>query len=251
MSEQQSFVGREWRGTYRQSGQSPLLPIVDVRVLHIWESFHGLLTTGQQLKFLSRSEVSHLRWFPEPLISCAFSESARLSVALDTVRSSAWWFSHETCVPHAEHYCGECRPIGRFSAREIGVPVAAALVDLERFICENAREVSADTESEAVTARLGEVVTRWGVTRGASIQGEAAVVVEGSSRRGRLDFLLWWEDAILAIEIDRGNKKWSLKKLQRAARGIGGLSTGSLWVRWKGVPIEVPADVHLACPVLN
>ena len=145
------------------------------------------------------------------------SESAKLPVALEVASSAAWWFSHETCQTHAEQ-CGECRPIGRLSARAIGVPIEDALADLDRYICARSREVSLQAESEVITAMLGEIVISWGIDRGATIQPEAAVVVDGSSRRGRLDFLLWWEDSALAVEIDRANKKWSLQKLQRGAR---------------------------------
>lgn len=251
MSEGQRLVGDGWSGTQGRSRRLPISPLADVRILQIWESFHGALTTSQRLKFLERSEVANLRWFPEPLISCAFSELVKLPMALVAVRSSAWWFSHEPCAPHEEHYCRECRPIGRLSARAIGVPVEDALADLDSYICDRASEVSRQAESRVITAALGEIVTRWGIDRGATIQREAAVVVDGSTRRGRLDFLLWWEDAALAVEIDRGNKKWSLQKLQHVALGIGGLATGSLWLRWKGVPIEVPGGVHLARPVLG
>jgi hypothetical protein len=126
-----------------------------------------------------------------------------------------------------------------------------AVLELQQFVCYNAHKVSASAGSRVITAQLGALVTQWGRARGAAVQPEAAMVLNGSDSCGFLDFLLWWADAAIAVEIDRGNKLRSLRKLQRAAIGIGGLKAGSLWVRWKGTPIAVPADVHLIRPVLG
>jgi hypothetical protein len=62
--------------------------------------------------------------------------------------------------------------------------------------------------------------------------------------QGRVDvFGVFPDSSVIAIEIDRGDKRWSLQKLIFAATK---LHTQAVWIRWSGfVNLYVPPSVTL------
>ncbi|GAB4546294.1 MAG: hypothetical protein Tsb0013_05000 [Phycisphaerales bacterium] len=70
------------------------------------------------------------------------------------------------------------------------------------------------------------------------------VTLEPRTPGGRLDLLSVGPDGrALAVEIDRADKQWSVRKLARCAEEFW---TDALWIRWRGrVRIEVPETVCL------
>jgi hypothetical protein len=62
--------------------------------------------------------------------------------------------------------------------------------------------------------------------------------------QGRVDvFGVFPDSSVIAIEVDRGDKRWSLQKLIFAATK---LHTQAVWIRWSGfVNLHVPPTVTL------
>ncbi|HEV2347035.1 MAG TPA: hypothetical protein VGS97_23235 [Actinocrinis sp.] len=93
-----------------------------------------------------------------------------------------------------------------------------------------------------VTAHLTGSVARWAEQYGYWVQRE--VPPPGVADR-RLDLRVAHpaEGRAISIEIDRGNKRWSLEKVVAVAEH-GDLA---LWVRWPtaSVPLSVPPGVRL------
>lgn len=102
--------------------------------------------------------------------------------------------------------------------------------------------------SRQTTALLTERVAEWGRSQGWSVHFEAPIRASRPTRsgesRGRLD-VVCRRDAgrpPVVIEIDRGNKRWSVDKLaSEAAAGAV-----ALWVRWRDpTNVDVPDAVGL------
>jgi hypothetical protein len=93
-----------------------------------------------------------------------------------------------------------------------------------------------------VTAHLTAGVAGWAEQYGYRVQREAP---PPGAAYGRLDLRAAHPAGgkAISIEIDRGNKRWSLEKLVTAAEH-GDLA---LWVRWSttSVPLSVPPGVRL------
>jgi hypothetical protein len=93
-----------------------------------------------------------------------------------------------------------------------------------------------DTEAldtAAVTARITREIVRWALSNGWNPRAEARVGVtvsrHGRSRTGYIDVIVRrGGEPALAIEIDSGDKPWSLDKLRHAA--AAGMQP--IWVRW-------------------
>lgn len=102
--------------------------------------------------------------------------------------------------------------------------------------------------SRQTTALLTVRVAEWGRSQGWSVQFEVPIRASRTTRsgesRGRLD-VVCRRDAgrpPVVIEIDRGNKRWSVDKLaSEAAAGAV-----ALWVRWRDpTNVDVPDAVGL------
>ena len=93
-----------------------------------------------------------------------------------------------------------------------------------------------DTESlgtGAVTARITREIVRWALSNGWNPRAEARVGVtvsgHGGSRIGYIDVIVRrGGEPDLAIEVDSGDKPWSLDKLRHAAAA----GMHPIWVRW-------------------
>lgn len=111
-----------------------------------------------------------------------------------------------------------------------------AWLNAERFTDLSAREV---------TGFFTESVTRWGHGLGYAARYEVHLQAAGK-RVGRLDVRLRHRSGrgrAVSVEIDRGDKRWSVDKLAETARR-GDLA---LWLRWSVglVRVPVPPDVRL------
>lgn len=100
-----------------------------------------------------------------------------------------------------------------------------------------------------VTDTLSAAIRRWGHSNGWMTNTEVPSTARrhsgsgpGVAHYGYLDLVFdrWGEESVV-VEIDRGNKQWSLEKLTaEAARG-----RVSIWVRWGRQPPQVPDGVGL------
>jgi len=109
-----------------------------------------------------------------------------------------------------------------------GAP-ASAVDDLAAALF--ALEVERRTTS-AVTRQITDVVVKWALARGWTPRVEArveAVTLSGSPKLGYVDVLVHRPgEPDLAVEIDSGDKPWSVDKLQYAA--AAGMQ--AIWIRW-------------------
>ena len=98
-----------------------------------------------------------------------------------------------------------------------------------------------------ITAEVTKQTTKWAQSQGWSVQLEVLsrairTLPNGNKYRGYLDMVCSRPGRPpIAIEIDRSNKNWSVEKL------TGEVEAGSiaLWVRWRGVMIDVPDTIGL------
>ena len=94
-----------------------------------------------------------------------------------------------------------------------------------------ALEVERRTTS-AVTRQITDVVVKWALARGWTPRVEArveAVTLSGSPKLGYVDVLVHRPgQPDLVVEIDSGDKPWSVHKLQYAA--AAGMQ--AVWIRW-------------------
>jgi hypothetical protein len=97
-----------------------------------------------------------------------------------------------------------------------------------------AKEVDTRAFTQGLTEELCRRI-RW---HGGSVSTEHRVELFRRTQSGRLssgyldihaDFV---DHSCIAIEIDRGNKRWSVQKLEFAAERLGATA---LWIRWRGV----------------
>jgi hypothetical protein len=83
-----------------------------------------------------------------------------------------------------------------------------------------------------VTRHITDVVVKWALARGWTPRVEArveAVTLAGGRRLGYVDVLVHRPgEPDLAVEIDSGDKPWSVDKLQYAA--AAGMQ--AIWIRW-------------------
>ena len=86
--------------------------------------------------------------------------------------------------------------------------------------------------TSAVTRQITDVVVKWALARGWTPRVEArveAVTLAGGRRLGYVDVLVRRPgEPDLAVEIDSGDKPWSVDKLQHAA--AAGMQ--AIWIRW-------------------
>lgn len=107
----------------------------------------------------------------------------------------------------------------------------------------------AGRSSQQATRLITEAIAEWARRQGWEVEFEVPALITrpvrgGREFRGRLDIVCdRGEDLpLIAIEVDRGNKRWSLQKLVAEAEA-GNLA---IWVRWKGRHlIDVPEQVGL------
>lgn len=106
----------------------------------------------------------------------------------------------------------------------------------------------ADLSAFEVTRFLTDSVAEWATNLGYNAQREVEVhpnIHRPDLRTGRLDLQLRHHSGKgrPIIEIDRGNKLWSLDKLTQAAER-GDLA---LWLRWsrRPVPVPIPPGIRL------
>ncbi|MBF6314020.1 MULTISPECIES: CRISPR-associated endonuclease Cas2 [Nocardia] len=107
----------------------------------------------------------------------------------------------------------------------------------------------AGRSSQQATRLITEANAEWARRQGREVEFEVPAMitrpVHGRREvRRRLDIVCdRGEDLpLIVIEVDRGNKRWSLQKLVAEAEA-GNLA---IWVRWKGRhPIDVPEQVGL------
>ena len=107
--------------------------------------------------------------------------------------------------------------------------------------------VPQDATALEVTATLTGEVIRWAKDNGWSATTEVPIGIDrfsrGGVRTGRIDVVVQRSGRPVAIELDRGIKKWSLTKLMWAAEA----GHDAVWVRW-GAPctrVAVPDPVIL------
>lgn len=102
-----------------------------------------------------------------------------------------------------------------------------------------------DLAAPEVTRFFTTSVDQWGLSLGYHARHEAALPAQGQ-RTGYLDVRLTHHSGAgrpISIEIDRGNKRWSLEKLIHAAE----LGDFAVWLRWgrEPVPLTIPPAVRL------
>ncbi len=123
------------------------------------------------------------------------------------------------------------------------------LSTLEEALTSRWNEIQSD-RSVFITRSLTAAVSKWGrlhrfeVAHEALIDTPGYVSAKGITRtKGYLDLLLVRGSLRVAIEIDRGNKAFSLAKLERAVHSRG---AEAIWIKW-GAPVKVriPPRVHL------
>ncbi|MGW1193683.1 hypothetical protein [Streptomyces sp. NPDC002559] len=99
-----------------------------------------------------------------------------------------------------------------------------------------------DLSTAEVTEFFTDSVSRWADSLGYKARREVWLPVQScqpDQRAGRLDLQLrhhTGKGRLISVEIDRGNKVWSLNKLTQAAE-LGDLA---LWLRWSREPVRVP-----------
>ena len=120
------------------------------------------------------------------------------------------------------------------------------LAILSRHLPGLARILSGDAPAATVfTRRLTWAVCLLASACAGDVQREWPMpyVSRAGARQGRLDVLASFADgSVLAIEIDRANKRASVHKLQLARQRLPALA---LWIRWRGVAMAPPADIQL------
>jgi hypothetical protein len=111
-------------------------------------------------------------------------------------------------------------------------PLTNALTPLAKRL--HYTPVEAPRATRLITDTLAETLARCA----------CEVIAEPRTPGGRLDLLAHAPNGrSLAIEIDRDNKAWSVRKLARCAEEFW---TDALWVRWRGsVTHDVPDTVCL------
>ena len=120
--------------------------------------------------------------------------------------------------------------------------------ELHTALCDAAPQ---DATALEVTATLTEEVIRWARGNGWPAMTEVPIGIQrfsrGVVRTGCIDVVVQRSGRPVAIELDRGNKKWSLTKLRWAAEA----GHDAIWVRWGAsrTRLAVPAPVILL-PVL-
>lgn len=105
-----------------------------------------------------------------------------------------------------------------------------------------------DMPADEVTRLLTHTIVDWGIAYGwmpALEVASRAVRGEGDGRRGHhgyLDIVLErWGLPPVVVEIDRGNKQWSVDKLE-AERAAGSIC---LWVRWSKKTPTAPSGIEV------
>jgi hypothetical protein len=132
---------------------------------------------------------------------------------------------------------------GEHTARVTGSGIEGAARSLRDWLgCEHFTDVT----SVQATAHLTGSIAAWARQYGYRVQREVRPPgVDSRGRQGRLDLRAVHPAGgrAVSIEIDRGNKRWSLEKLVQAAEH-GDIA---LWVRWSrnSVPLVIPPCVRL------
>jgi hypothetical protein len=80
------------------------------RLLTLWESAHGALTTDWREAFLKRPEVQELCQFPEPAVLAALGRSKKLAHIADIAANEAWWYEGKPCEQDELPWCARCKP---------------------------------------------------------------------------------------------------------------------------------------------
>lgn len=100
------------------------------------------------------------------------------------------------------------------------------------------RQHFSDLSANEVTRFFTDSVTQWAYSLGYNVRPEVQLQ-SPDQRAGRLDLRLRHRSGTgraISIEIDRGDKVWSLEKLTHVAER-GDLA---LWLRWSRRPVRVP-----------
>lgn len=101
-------------------------------------------------------------------------------------------------------------------------------------------------KTKVITEAIEEYLSSlgWNVSREYKIDlTRSSSTFEGKIKEihGRIDLFAKRNNESLAIEIDRGNKPWSLKKLEYCIKTYG---SKAVWIRWKGeVTSAIPDGV--------
>ena len=108
------------------------------------------------------------------------------------------------------------------------------MIDVSDDLASRLFALETDTlDTGAITARITREIVGWALANGWTPRAEARVglpaAAHGGSRIGYIDVVVRRGDLpALAIEIDSGDKPWSLDKLRHAA--VAGMH--AIWVRW-------------------
>jgi hypothetical protein len=114
-------------------------------------------------------------------------------------------------------------------------PASTAATDVSRDLADLLFALEPGPAStRVVTRHLTDVVVRWALANGWTPRVEARVeaiaALVGTPQLGYIDIVVTRNDGApdLAIEIDSGDKPWSVDKLRHAARA----GMHAVWVRW-------------------
>lgn len=136
-----------------------------------------------------------------------------------------------------------------------------ALIDELRAIASDAagrrlyKTIGGNVEASVATRALTRVVAKWARFHGAThvryevaLPGVRRFTERGYPLQGYVDMIAYWKERSIAFELDRGNKKWSLDKLDAAAAQ----GHEAVWIRWSGGNVRVTPPtvsvIHLGVP---
>jgi hypothetical protein len=80
------------------------------RLLALWESAYGILSSDWRERFLKRPEVQELCQFPDPAVLAALGRSRNLARIAEIAASGAWWYEGKPCEQDALPWCARCKP---------------------------------------------------------------------------------------------------------------------------------------------
>lgn len=80
------------------------------RLLVLWDSAYGVLSSDGRESFLKRPEVEEVRRLPGAAVLAALSRSPKLARIVEIADREAWWYEDRPCEDDALPWCARCKP---------------------------------------------------------------------------------------------------------------------------------------------